>query len=63
MKKPSSQTIAPDDSTKWKCNWIECISGCGLSVYGWCSVRGEWDNSKCPKFEKSYPLPDKQKER
>ena len=50
--KPSSERCAPEDSTKWKCNWISCIGGAGLSGHGWCSMRGEWDNPKCPKFEK-----------
>ena len=43
---------APEDSSLWKCNWIECLGGCGLAGNGMCSDRGEWDNPNCPKFNK-----------
>ena len=44
--------VAPEDSRKWKCNWIECLDGCGLAGNGRCSADGEWDNVKCPQFNK-----------
>jgi hypothetical protein len=44
--------IAPEDSSQWKCNWINCTHGLGLAGNGTCSARGEWFNSKCTKFEK-----------
>jgi hypothetical protein len=43
---------APEDSSLWKCNWTECLGGCGLAGNGMCSDRGEWDNPNCPKFNK-----------
>ena len=43
--------VAPLDSTQWKCNWLKCAHGCGLAGRGICSVRGEWWDSKCSKFE------------
>ena len=44
-------TIAPLDSSQWKCNWLKCAHGCGLAGHGICSARGEWWNKDCPKFE------------
>lgn len=35
---------------KWKCMWLECASGAGLSGSGHCP--GEWWNPECPEFEK-----------
>jgi len=43
---------APEDSRKWKCNWINCLHGCGLAGNGRCSADGEWDNMSCGKFTK-----------
>lgn len=45
-----TRKVAPEDSSKWKCNWIACVGGCGLSGNGRCSENGEWDNPNCPKF-------------
>lgn len=45
--------VAPEDSTFWKCNWIHCVNGCGLSGHGVCSARGEWNNPNCPQFEQT----------
>ena len=44
--------IAPEDSRKWKCNWLDCVSGCGLAGSGRCEARGEWNNPNCPQFSK-----------
>ena len=52
MSKEVKGKVAPEDSSLWKCNWLECIGGCGLSGNGRCSEDGEWDNPKCPKFNK-----------
>ena len=41
---------APEDSSRWKCNWIKCAGGMGLAGTGMCSFRGEWDNPNCPYF-------------
>jgi len=39
---------APDDSTKWKCDWLDCFHGMGLAGRGVCP--GEWWNEKCPHY-------------
>ena len=44
--------IATVDSQNWKCNWIECLDGCGLAGNGCCSAHGKWNNPNCPKFNK-----------
>jgi len=44
--------VAPEDSSQWKCNWINCLHGCGLSGNGRCSADGEWNNMSCGKFTK-----------
>jgi hypothetical protein len=66
----SEKTIgkcAPEDSNYWKCNWIECLGGCGLSGNGRCPDNGEWDNPNCPKFNKvpvyMYDKPSKEEEK
>ena len=48
---------APLDSSKWKCNWINCIGGCGLSGSGFCSEGGDWGKKNCITF-KAIPLPE-----
>ena len=40
---------APDDSTQWKCGWIDCFHGMGLAGSGHCP--GEWWNKDCPNYE------------
>jgi hypothetical protein len=50
MSKEARGKIAPDDSTLWKCNWLNCVHGCGLAGSGICSRDGEWDNPKCKQF-------------
>ena len=64
MTKETCGKIAPEDSRFWKCNWIECLGGAGLSGNGMCGDRGEWDNPHCPKFNKvpkfMYDKPNKQ---
>ena len=47
---------APLDSSKWKCNWINCIGGRGLSSSGFCSEGGDWGKKNCITF-KAIPLP------
>ncbi len=42
--------IAPEDSSQWKCKWITCENGCGLTGNGCCSARGDWDNPDCSKY-------------
>lgn len=44
--------VAPEDSSLWKCNWLNCLHGCGLAGNGSCSAGGEWNNPKCPQFTK-----------
>ena len=41
---------APYDSRYWKCNWITCVGGCGLSGSGGCSSNGYWWDKTCPKY-------------
>ena len=50
--------VAPEDSRKWKCNWIDCGGGMGLAGHGYCSFRGEWNNKKCPCFVPEKELAD-----
>jgi len=52
MTKITRGKCAPVDSGQWKCNWIECLGGCGLAGNGYCDYEGEWDNPKCPEFNK-----------
>ena len=47
---------APLDSSKWKCNWINCIGGRGLSSSGFCSEGGDWGKKNCITF-KAIPSP------
>jgi radical SAM superfamily enzyme YgiQ (UPF0313 family) len=47
--------IAPEDSNQWKCNWMECLGGCGLAGNGNCSEKGEWNKSDCKYFKR---IPD-----
>jgi len=42
---------APEDSSKWKCNWLECANGMGLAGAGLCSADGYWGYKNCRKFE------------
>lgn len=44
---------APYDSRYWKCNWITCVGGCGLSGSGGCSSNGYWWDKTCPKHVES----------
>jgi len=41
---------APDDSTQWKCPWVDCAHGMSLAGSGICSARGDWKNPKCPEY-------------
>jgi hypothetical protein len=52
MKKDRFDTYkcAPLDSSKWKCNWIECAGGMGLAGNGCCSFYGTWDKKNCKYF-------------
>ena len=50
---------APLDSSKWKCNWINCIGGRGLSSSGFCSEGGDWGKKNCITF-KAIPSPSPQ---
>jgi hypothetical protein len=49
--------VAPEDSSLWKCNWLNCLHGCGLAGNGSCSADGEWNNPKCPQFRR-YECPE-----
>jgi hypothetical protein len=42
--------VAPEDSSKWKCNWIKCAHGMGLAGNGCCSARGDWNKKYCKSF-------------
>lgn len=42
--------LAPDDSSQWKCNWLDCGGGVGLAGHGWCSFAGDWSDPNCPEF-------------
>jgi hypothetical protein len=46
----SRSIAAPNDSSLWKCNWINCEGGCGLSGNGICSYRGNWWDDDCIQF-------------
>ena len=48
--------IAPEDSSYWKCKWLQCAGGMGLAGAGICSFRGDWSDPSCPKFitDKDY---------
>jgi len=43
--------VAPEDGSKWKCNWLKCANGMGLAGNGWCSARGTWWKKNCKYFE------------
>ncbi len=53
MKYGKVKGYAPEDSSKWKCNWLECANGLGLAGAGRCSADGYWGYKNCPKFEDS----------
>ena len=53
---------APDNSARWKCNWLECASGMGLAGMGLCASTGEWWNKDCPKFQTIEQLEKEMKE-
>ena len=40
----------PIDATA-KCNWLNCVAGCGLAGSGHCFLWGDPMNADCPKFE------------
>ena len=44
--------VAPENSLDWKCDWMDCLHGCGLAGNGRCSADGEWNNMSCGKFTK-----------
>ena len=52
--------VAPMNSERWKCSWLNCAHGMGLAGLGRCSARGEWWNKDCldyestDEFEKRY---------
>ena len=43
---------APENSLDWKCDWMDCTGGSGLAGNGRCPFNGEWDNPKCPQFNR-----------
>ena len=45
--------IAPEDSSLWKCNWLDCESGGGLAGHGVCPSMGEWDNPECAYYREA----------
>ncbi|WP_278812377.1 hypothetical protein [Dehalococcoides mccartyi] len=53
MSKKIRGKIAPEDFEGVRCNWMECEGAWGLTGRGVCGLDGEWDNPKCPKFEKN----------
>jgi hypothetical protein len=52
MSKKVRGNIAPEDSSLWKCDWLNCRGGCGLAGNGYCFLNGEWGNPECPKFSR-----------
>jgi hypothetical protein len=34
-----------------KCNFLDCAAGLGLAGHGRCFLRGDWEDSDCPKFQ------------
>lgn len=44
---------APENSQRWKCNWVLCAHGMGLAGAGRCSAgkRGWWWDANCPAFQ------------
>lgn len=44
--------VPPDKTCLMKCNWLECVAGCGIAGSGVCFLKGEWWKKKCPKFKK-----------
>ena len=51
MKYGKIKGYAPEDSTKWKCDWLNCDWGLGLAGRGICSANGTWGYKNCKKFE------------
>jgi len=45
--------IAPEDSSLWKCNWIECEAGGGLAGHGYCFRNGNWQDQDCAKWKEA----------
>lgn len=52
----------PEEDDKILCNYIKCAAGMGLAGNGNCFLRGEWDNSNCPKFQDEEEFQKKMKE-
>jgi hypothetical protein len=49
--------IAPEDSSEWKCKWLDCESGGGIAGHGFCPSRGEWNNPNCPDYQEATCQP------
>ena len=43
--------IMPDNETP-KCPFIDCCYGIGLAGRGVCINGGDWEDPKCPQYEK-----------
>ena len=50
MSKKKPVGVAPEDSSKWKCNWLGCEGGMGLAGMGCCSFQGDWRKKNCKRF-------------
>jgi len=48
--------LAPEDSSKWKCDWLSCDHGLGLAGRGLCSTDGTWGIKNCKKFDNTDSL-------
>ena len=55
-------TIAPEDSTHWKCPWIDCFAGMSLAGSGKCMAKGDWSDPDCPEYIKEDEFLRKWKE-
>jgi hypothetical protein len=44
--------VPPDKEHLMRCNWLECMAGCGIAGSGVCFLKGEWWKKKCSQFKK-----------
>ena len=44
--------VPPGKEYLMKCNWLDCIAGCGIAGHGGCFLKGQWWKKNCKQFKK-----------
>lgn len=58
---PEKPFPAPEDSSLWKCGWLDCFHGMGLAGRGMCP--GQWWNESCSEYKREEDMLEEWKKR